>query len=46
MRFGLVVVALTVATPAFAASDVTAQLDAIVAPHFKADQPGAAVLVQ
>ena len=46
MKSALVLVALTVATPAFAASELAAQLDAIVAPHFKADQPGAAVLVK
>jgi len=39
-------VALAAATPAFAASDVTAQLDALVAPQFPADGPGAAVLVR
>lgn len=46
MRFALVAVTLAVASPAFAASDLAAELDAIVAKHFKADQPGAAVLVK
>src|SRR4051812_1339464 len=35
-----------VAAPASAASDVSAQLDALVAPHFAADGPGAVVLVK
>jgi D-alanyl-D-alanine carboxypeptidase len=40
--------ALTMAAPlsADAAPDVTAQLDALLAPQFAADQPGAAVLVR
>jgi CubicO group peptidase (beta-lactamase class C family) len=46
MKSLLVLVALTVATPAFAASDLAAQLDAIVAPHFKPGEPGVAVLVK
>src|SRR3954467_770255 len=33
-------------TPAFAANDLTAQLDALVTSHFPADGPGAAVLVR
>ena len=46
MRAALVLVAITVASPAFAASDVAAQLDAIVAPHFVPNKPGATVLVK
>src|SRR5262249_45326153 len=46
MKALVVVAALAAATPAFAANDLTAQLDALVAPQFPADGPGAAVLVK
>jgi CubicO group peptidase (beta-lactamase class C family) len=42
----VVTATLAAAAPARAASDLTTQLDAIVAPHFPADAPGAAVLVR
>jgi CubicO group peptidase (beta-lactamase class C family) len=39
-------VAIVFAAPASAASDLPAQLDALIAPHFPPNQPGAAVLVK
>lgn len=46
MKSLVAAVLVALATPAFAANDIAAQLDAIVAPHFSADAPGAAVLVK
>ncbi|MGZ3443829.1 MAG: serine hydrolase, partial [Polyangia bacterium] len=46
-RLVLAAVAVTIAAaPAHAVPDLTAQLDAVVAPRFKSDGPGAAVLVK